>query len=168
MSKIRLVCVWPTTTLKSCIFSPGRTSSTVSFKNACREIVEDAKCGIIIPHKKNKTFASTIYDIITQPSLYEHFYDRAIDYFEQKLSLTAWKAEMDKLIEEREKQHKPRITFSRNKYIKTTNRWKKCSKFNFIHMFITETLPSALSFWCKYLHYSFNKFFIHNRTTCKW
>ncbi|MCR5850754.1 MAG: glycosyltransferase family 4 protein [Bacteroidaceae bacterium] len=143
--------------------SAGVIVLTSDYENSCREIVEDAKCGKVIPHNDINKFVNTILDISNKPSMYEHCYEAAMNYFEEKLSFEAWKNEMDKLIHETEKQHSPRLSFSNIGYVNILSRWKRCSRFNAIHMLLIETLPSALSFFCRNIYCKHYKHNIYNR-----
>lgn len=131
--------------------SSGAIVLTSDYKNGCREIVEDAKCGKVIPHKNIHTFTETILDICNNPSQYEYCYDNSKNYFEQVLSFTAWKDKMDILIYDKNMQHEPRISFSEVEFKKKLSQWKKCSHFNALHMLLFETLYPAVTFFCRYL-----------------
>lgn len=132
--------------------SSGTIVLTSDFKNGCREIVENAKCGKIISHRNIHRFAETILNICNCPSKYEYCYDASRDYFERVLSFSAWKNKMDKLIFETNMQHKPRIQFSENEFKKMLSHWRKCSRFNALHMLLFETVYPAVTFFIKYLY----------------
>lgn len=133
--------------------SAGVIVVTSDYENGCREIVESAKCGKVLPHKNTKEFTRTLLDIIGNPTAYDYCYDAAKEYFEEKLSYAAWRNEMDKLLFGTDTQHQTRISFSSVKYVNILVRWKICSFFNAIHMLLVETFPSALSFFNRNMHY---------------
>ena len=140
--------------------SAGVIVVTSDYENGCREIIESAKCGKILPHKNTKEFTRTILDIISHPTAYDYCYDAAKEYFEKKLSYAAWKDNMNALIHETALQHTQRMSFSKHKYEGIAARWKKCRRWNSIHMLFHETLPSAIAFFCKNLldkHYKRQK-----------
>lgn len=131
--------------------SSGTIVLTSDYKNACREIVEDAKCGKIISHRNVHDFVKTILDIYDNPVQYNYCYDASKNYFERVLSFTGWKNKMDKLIHETDMQHKARVPFSKEEFKKTLLRWKRCSRFNALHMLLFETLYPAATFFVRYL-----------------
>lgn len=140
--------------------SAGVIVVTSDYENGCREIVESAKCGTILPHKNAKEFTRTLLDIIGNPTAYDYCYDAAKEYFEEKLSYATWKENMDALIHETTLQHTPRTSFSEREYEGIAARWKKCRRNNSIHMLLHETLPSAVVFFYKNLrgkHYERQK-----------
>lgn len=140
--------------------SAGIIALTSDYKNGCREIVENAKCGKVISHENSNQFVNTILDIINDPTHYDHNYDAAISFFNKKLSFPAWKNEMDRLIQDTNRRHSPRKPFSESEYANILARWKKYSHFNAIHMLLFETFPSALVFFYRnifYKHYEHHK-----------
>lgn len=140
--------------------SAGVIVVTSDYENGCREIVESAKCGKVLPHRNTKEFTQTILDIISHPTAYDYCYDAAKEYFEKKLSYAAWKDNMDALIHETALRHTPRMSFSKREYEGISARWKRCRRGNSIHMLFHETLPSAVAFFNKNLlgkHYKRQK-----------
>ena len=131
--------------------SSGIIVLTSDYKNGCREIVEDAKCGKVISHRSVHEFVNTISDICNNPMRYNYCYDASKNYFERVLSFTAWKDKMNKLIYETNMHHKPRVPFSEEEFKKMVSRWRMCSHFNALHMLLFETLYPAVTFFFRFL-----------------
>ena len=127
--------------------SNGIIALTSDYENGCREIIESAQCGKIIPHHKTDEFISTILDIIDNPSNYNHCYNASKKYFQDELSF-----KMDGMIQDIDSSHISRKLYSATEYAKTRLRWKILSKLNAIHMLLFETFPSALFFFCRNLY----------------
>lgn len=143
--------------------SAGVIVLTSDFKNGCREIVEHADCGFVIPHKKISKFVETITNIIQAPEKHNLFYTNSYKYFTKELSYTAWEKNMDKIVYDTNSRHVTRQSFKEDEYAIILKKWKKNSRFNKIHMLIFETLPSATKFFVKnifckhYDHHVINK-----------
>lgn len=132
--------------------SAGVIALTSDYKNGCREIIESAHCGKIIPHRKKNEYLTTILNIVNNPSNYNHCYKASKKYFEEELSFATWKVKMNELIHDANSSHISRKHFSSTEYKKIRSRWKFYSHLNAIHMLFFETLPSALYFFCRNLY----------------
>ena len=125
---------------------------TSDFKNACQEMVEDGVNGFIIPHKNEAAFVDKILDIISHHEKYLPMYDACSDNYLKRFSFEPWRKQMVAVLESGTLEHSKRFTEFNIKQYQTDVKWLvRRQKYNKYHMFLFETLKSAIPFCVKYL-----------------
>lgn len=132
----------------------GTISIVSDYNIANKEIIKDGVNGFIINHKKTKLFVERISDIIKNPNKYNSIYEESYYTFCNELSFDVWKKKMDMLISSSKTTHVDRLQeFDLTKFKEDTKTFIKMHKANLAHMFVHETIPSALSCLMLYLTY---------------
>lgn len=134
--------------------SNGTIIITSDYKNACQEMIEDGKNGIIIPHHDVDKFVSTIGDIINNHKNYEGMYDACYQNYLHNFAFGPWSDKMFDVINTQTIMHTKRIpNFQENKY-KSDVKWlRKRMTYNKYHMLLFETLKSAIPFYIYNIKY---------------
>lgn len=125
---------------------------TSDFKNACQEMVEDGVNGFVIPHKDESAFVDKILDIINHHEKYLPIYDACRDNYYRRFSFEPWHNQMVEVLESSALNHSKRFTQFNVKQYKADVKWFSWrQKYNKYHMFLFETLKSAIPFYVKHL-----------------
>lgn len=125
---------------------------TSDFKNACQEMVEDGVNGFVIPHKDESAFVDKILNIINHHEKYLPMYDACYDNYLRRFSFNPWRNQMVGILESTILNHAKRFVDFDIKRYKTDLKWLiRRYRYNKYHMFLFETLKSAIPFYIKYL-----------------
>ena len=125
---------------------------TSDFENACQEMVEDGVNGFVIPHKEESAFVDKILDIINHHEKYLPLYDACYDNYKRRFSFEPWRNQMVDILESPILNHSKRFTDFNVKQYKADVKWLTLrQRYNKYHMFLFETLKSAIPFYIKYL-----------------